>query len=81
MIRTQIQLTEKQSEGLRQIAAKRHVSLATVIRQSVDKTLAEQSEASNVERRQRAAAVSGAFRSGKSDIGVNHDKYLADIYK
>lgn len=81
MVRTQIQLTEKQAEALHRLANERNVSIASVIRQSVDKTLAEQSDISNIERRQRAAAVSGKFRSGKTDISVDHDKYLADIYR
>jgi predicted DNA-binding protein len=32
------------------------------------------------ERRQRALAAAGRFRSGKSDISINHDKYLEDAY-
>jgi hypothetical protein len=32
------------------------------------------------ERRRRALAAAGRFRSGKSDISINHDKYLEDAY-
>jgi len=33
------------------------------------------------ERRRRALAAAGRFRSGKSDISINHDKYLEESYK
>lgn len=36
MIRTQIQLTEEQARALKALAAARHVSVAELIRQSVD---------------------------------------------
>jgi predicted DNA-binding protein len=32
------------------------------------------------ERRRRALAAAGRFRSGISDISINHDKYLEDSY-
>jgi hypothetical protein len=32
------------------------------------------------ERRRRALAAAGRFRSGKSDISINHDKYLEDAF-
>ena len=32
------------------------------------------------ERRRRALAAAGRFRSGISDISINHDKYLEDAY-
>ncbi len=81
MIRTQIQLTEEQATGLQRLAREQRVSMASVIRQSVDKTLADEHAATDMERRQRAMEISGAFRSGQTDIGTNHDKYLAEIYK
>ena len=32
------------------------------------------------ERRRRALAAAGRFRSGKSDTSINHDKYLEDAF-
>jgi hypothetical protein len=32
------------------------------------------------ERRRRAVAAAGRFRSGISDLSSNHDKYLEDSY-
>ncbi len=34
----------------------------------------------HAERRRRAIAAAGRFRSGVSDVSTNHDKYLEDAY-
>jgi len=39
MVRTQVQLTETQSEALKRMAARRGVSVAKIIRESVDERL------------------------------------------
>ena len=41
MVRTQIQLTEEQAEGLKRLAAERGVSMAELVRQSVQRLLEE----------------------------------------
>ena len=76
MIRTQIQLTESQAEVLKNAAARRGVSMAELIRQSVDQFLV--SEPSQEDLRLRAAQVAGRFRSGKKDISIRHDEYLSE---
>ena len=77
MVRTQIQLTEDQAEQLKAAAAARGVSMAQLIREAVDQALA----ASSYEARWRLALTAvGAFRSGETDVAVNHDKYLADAF-
>ena len=81
MIRTQIQLTEKQAESLRETAARRGISMAELIRQSIDQLLARAGEPSQGELRQRAASVSGRFRSGRTDVAVRHDEYLAEAFE
>lgn len=77
MIRTQIQLTEEQLRRLRALAAARGVSVAELIRQSVD-TVAPARGVSAQTRRQRAIAVAGRFRSGQRDVSAEHDRYLAE---
>lgn len=75
-IRIQIRLTEEQMHHLKALAAKRSVSLAQWIRESID---ALAMPAGNAEiRRQRAIAVAGPFRSGKRDISSQHDRYLTE---
>ena len=79
MIRTQIQLTERQARLLRALASERQTSVAELIRQGVDRFV--QSSGADIEtRRQRAIAAAGRFHSGCSDISSRHDQYLAEAY-
>ena len=78
MHRTQFQLTDKQIESVRTIAAKKEVSMAEIIRMSVDSFI--QKEASNIrlQQKKRALSVVGKFSSGLNDLAQNHDKYLTE---
>jgi hypothetical protein len=80
MVRTQIQLTEEQSINLRQLAEQENISVAELIRRSVERYLQEQRGFSTEERKQRLLSVIGIGDSGVTDLGVSHDKYLAEIY-
>jgi len=80
MIRTQIQLTEEQSEALKKLSVQRDVSMAELIRQGVDLYLRSCGAISQEERRQRAIEAAGRFRSGQTDLSEKHDVYLAEIY-
>jgi len=80
MIRTQIQLTEGQARELRELAARENVSVAELIRRAVDGLLERKVTISLNERRQRAMALVGQFRSGQSDVSEKHDEYLAEVY-
>jgi len=82
MIRTQIQLEEKQHRVLREMAAEYNVSMATLIRQSVDRFIETEAKPSREELRQRAMDMAGKYHDieGKTDVSINHDKYLAEIY-
>jgi Arc/MetJ-type ribon-helix-helix transcriptional regulator len=75
MVRTQIQLTEEQAEGLKKLAAERGVSMAELVRQSVQRLLEEREQD---EKWRRAMTLVGRYRSGLTDVSVNHDKYLFD---
>ncbi|MFA5807202.1 MAG: ribbon-helix-helix protein, CopG family [bacterium] len=81
MVRTQIQLTERQARELKRIAAKEHVSMAEIIRRAVDaKIRAGAAEVPWEERVRRAMAAMGKFRSGLKDVSKRHDHYLAEAY-
>jgi hypothetical protein len=80
MIRTQIQLTEEQSEKLKRLAEIDNVSMAEVIRRSVDNYIYARQEMSKEERKRRLLSVIGIGHSGAPDLGVDHDKYLAELY-
>ncbi|MCZ6676537.1 MAG: ribbon-helix-helix domain-containing protein [Candidatus Poribacteria bacterium] len=80
MVRTQIQLTQAQSNALKQIAAQRKLSIAEVIRQSIDFYLRACGTISQEERQKRAISAAGQFRSGQRDLSEKHDEYLAEVY-
>jgi hypothetical protein len=80
MFRTQIQLTDEQARALKKLAQEKNVSMAAIIRDSVDVVLHSRGAVSRDEQIQRALAVVGRFHSGKSDISVHHDDYLAESY-
>ena len=81
MIRTQIQLTEKQAEALRKISLKQRVSMAELIRKGVDSITHSALIIDSEERKKRAIHAAGKFRSGKSDISEKHDDYLTEAMK
>ncbi len=81
MVRTQIQLTEEQADSLRKIAAARRLSLAEVIRQSLELYLADANRCPDARIRERALEVIGKYSSGLSDISSDHDRYLEDAYR
>ena len=78
MVRTQIQLTEEQARSLKRLAAARQVSIAQLIRQGVDTVLQSGMGIDLDEKRRRAVAAAGKFRSGRRDISQKHDTYLAE---
>ena len=74
MIRTQVQLREDQVQALRELASARRTSIAALIRQSVDALIRSSRSIDDEERRQRAIAAAGRFRSGTSDVSSAHDQ-------
>jgi hypothetical protein len=78
MVRTQIRLPEAQYAALKRMGAARNVSMAALIRQSVDLMLRGRIEIDADERHQRALDLAGRFHSGKNDISEKHDCYLSD---
>jgi hypothetical protein len=80
MLRTQIQITTKQSSLLKALAARRGVSMAELIRQGVDLVLSQGSERTPDEISRRALQAVGMFRSGTHDVSVRHDVYLSEEY-
>jgi len=82
MVRTQIQLTERQARRLRAQARERGVSLAEIIRRCVEKGLADEVP-SRAALYDRAARVVGRFpdRRGVRDISSKHDRYLDEAYE
>jgi hypothetical protein len=80
MVRTQIQLTEEQTNALRKLALSQHLSMAEIIRRAVDNILKSSTAIDREERKKRAIDAAGRFSSGKRDIAREHDKYLAEAF-
>jgi hypothetical protein len=81
MIRTQIQLTEEQHKFLREKATEYNVSMAELIRRSVD-LLAQKETKPDWEERKRRALTIRAYEDidGATNVSINHDDYLGEIY-
>jgi hypothetical protein len=73
-------LTEEQLQRLEILAAEQGRSISELIRQSVDEVIKRAGSVSE-ERRRRAVAAAGRFRSGQADISTNHDSYLAEAHQ
>jgi hypothetical protein len=80
MVRTQIQLTQEQAERLKEKAAETGVSMAELIRRSIDSYLNKDHTLTRAERLRRVEAIIGKYADEADDVAVNHDRYLADIY-
>lgn len=53
--------------------------MAELIRQGITPLL-QSPVSGDAERRRRAKAIAGRFRSGATDLSTNHDAYLAETY-
>jgi hypothetical protein len=86
MIRTMIQLTEEQMQALKALAKQRKTSVAKLVRESVAQYVTVEIQASEMDEKRRRALEfirmietdQIQFRDfeGKTDVSVNHDKYL-----
>lgn len=81
MIRAQIQLTEEQARALREQANREGRSLASVVRESVSEYLVRHRAIDREALRRSALELAGGFRSGAPDLGVEHDRHLADAFE
>jgi hypothetical protein len=82
MVRTQIQLPERQHRALKRWAHRLGISLAEAVRRCVAEQL-ERDEAGAGRRGDRvreAATVVGKYASGRSDTAERHDDYLTDAF-
>jgi hypothetical protein len=88
MVRTMVQLTEEQMKTLKALAKARKTSVAKLVRESVAQYIVTApTELSYEEKRKRALEFLEWVKKGKrrdiegaTDVSVNHDKYLTEIY-
>lgn len=81
MVRTQVQLTDRQAALVKQIAAEQNVSMSEVIRQGIDCYLQRGVTIDRNGRVRRALEIAGRFRSGRTDVSERHDEYLGEAYR
>ncbi len=89
MVRIMVQLTEEQIRALKELAKARKTSVAKLVREGVDQYIVTApKELTYEEKRQRALEFIRQLKEGKiqyhdiegkTDVSVNHDKYLAEI--
>ena len=79
MIRTQIQLTDKQAARLKDLAHASNESMAAIIRKALDQFLLKQEPDRRILYRQALATV-GKYKAGAPDISIEHDRYLEEEF-
>jgi hypothetical protein len=77
MERTQISLTEDQMRRLRAEAKRRHVPLAALVREAVDRAV-PQDPGDRSAKFARALKAAGRFHSGTGDLAARHDEIAAE---
>jgi hypothetical protein len=80
MVKFQVRLRPSQLAALKALAAQRHTSVAALIRQALDEWRRLDGTAGDGEARRRAIAIAGRFNSGRTDLSVAHDRYLAEAF-
>jgi hypothetical protein len=79
VIRTQITLTAEQKRNLARLAAQEKVSMAELIRLSVDQFLQNRKIPNDQEIRSRAIEAAGRLKDGPPDLSSQHDHYLGEV--
>jgi len=80
MIRMQVRLTPGQAEAVKQMAAERGVSMAEIIRRSVDAYVQGGAGPAPSELRKRALSIIG-IAHGPTDLSERHDDYLGEAFR
>jgi hypothetical protein len=81
MVRTQIQLTERQHRALAEEAKRRGVSMAELVRQWIECHLPSAREPRTPDW-ERMQAFIGAFEDPEgANLSEEHDRYLAEGYR
>lgn len=78
MIRTQVQLSESQMQQLKDLARRRGVPVAALIREGVDLVIRSSGIGDEGQRRRLAMAAARRFHSGHEDLAGAHDRHLAE---
>lgn len=80
MVRTQIQLSESQMEQLKELARRRKVPIAALIREGADLVIRSGGAMDDEQKRRRAIEAGGRYHSGHKDLAEEHDRHLAEVF-
>ena len=80
MIRTQIQLTSEQAALLKRRAAEEGLSMAELVRRSLEGLAGEGEMVPPEEKRRRALAAIGALHGPAITLSRRHDDYAAEAF-
>jgi len=75
--RLEVEITDQQAAALKQLASRRHVTVAELLQEEIAHLIGPSESASAAERWQKALSALGKFKSGCRDLAVRHDDYLA----
>jgi Spy/CpxP family protein refolding chaperone len=78
LVRTQLQLTEKQADKLRRLAERNRISQAEVMRRMLDRENETEALPDWEELKRRALACAGIAHSDVTDLSTRHDDYFAE---
>jgi hypothetical protein len=81
MVKRQIQLTDEQASRLEDIAKQEGRSVPDLLQARVVEFLRLEEKPAPGASRRRAAALSGRFHSGLSDLSTEHDRYLEEAFR
>ncbi len=81
MIRTQVQLSESQMQQLKDLARRRGVPVAALVREGADLVIRSGGTVDEGQRRRRAMAAAGRFHSGHKELAGAHDCHLAEALR
>lgn len=70
-------LTEEQMQRLRREARRRHVSLASIVREAVDLAVPDE-DLARLQRVEALLSAAGSVASGTGSVAIHHDAELAD---
>jgi hypothetical protein len=79
MLRTQIQLTEDQARKLKEISLSSNESVASLIRNAIDRFLLT-GKPNRAARYRQALSLAGKYEAEQPDIAENHDRYLDEAF-
>lgn len=80
MHRVQVQFTEPQLAALKRLSAEQGRSVSDLVREAVDRLVAERPDR-DAELRRRALALVGKFDSGRTDVSRHHDEHLSEAFR